>query len=153
MTSLNWLVAGIGNPLQGADGFGPAVIEQLRRREMDLPGRVELVDAHTDLLSCLDRFGACDGVVLVDALLGPGPRRVMVVGEQTFAEWDASSTGAHGLSALMAVQLFRRLQPGASTRFLLVGLVVQDIAPGSPLLDGEVDAGAQAVTRIIAGRA
>jgi hydrogenase maturation protease len=68
------LVAGLGNPLQGSDGFGQAVLARLGERT-DLPEHTELPDAHTDLLRYVARFASYDLVVLVDANLGPRPGR------------------------------------------------------------------------------
>jgi hypothetical protein len=64
---MKWLVLGLGNPLAGADGFGPAVIARLRRAAW--PDGADFVDAHTDLLAHLHRFEHFDRVVLVDTVL------------------------------------------------------------------------------------
>ncbi len=116
MAAANSLVLGLGNPLAGADGFGPAVIERLRASG-DLPAGVELVDAHTDLLGCIDRFPGCDHVVLVDAVIASTDRGIGVFTEETFSSWNDRSTDVHGLSALTAVRLFRQLHAGRAARF------------------------------------
>jgi hydrogenase maturation protease len=120
---MRWLVLGLGNPLAGADGFGPAVIARLR--EAGVPDGVELVDAHTDLLAHLHRFVEADEVVLVDAVLG-GHDGVALVGEDEFSGWDHSSVGAHQVSPLAVIKLFRRLHPEASTRVRLVAHFVRE---------------------------
>jgi hydrogenase maturation protease len=120
---MRWLVLGLGNPLAGADGFGPAVIARLR--EAGVPDGVELVDAHTDLLGHLHRFVEADEVVLVDAVLG-GRGDVAVVEEEEFSGWDHTSPGAHQISPLAAVKLFRRLHPGERTRIRLVAQFVRE---------------------------
>lgn len=152
MTARKWLVAGLGNALQGADGFGPAVIERLRSRP-DLPPDLELVEAHTDLLSLYDRFSSFEGVVLVDAVLGPGPRQVKLVDEDTFSDWNADPANCHHWSPLVAVKLFRLLQPGQRTRFVLVGLEVNRIDAGSPATPTEIESGAGLVMRVTAAQA
>jgi hydrogenase maturation protease len=120
---MRWLVLGLGNPLAGADGFGPAVIARLR--EAGVPDGVELVDAHTDLLGHLHRFVEADEVVLVDVVLG-GAGEVAVVKEEEFSGWDHTSVGAHQVSPLAAIKLFRRLHPEASTRVRLVAHFVRE---------------------------
>lgn len=148
MTTGKWLVTGLGNPLLGSDGFGPAVIQSLREQP-DLSNAIELEDAQPDLLALLDRLAAFDGVVLVDAVLGSGPREVTVVGEDTFVAWNAASPNAHTVSPLLAVNLFRALHPGERTRFVLVGLVVDRIDSASRVSPAEVDVAVEAVLRII----
>jgi hydrogenase maturation protease len=120
---MQWLVLGLGNSLSGADGFGPAVIERLRAD--GVPDGVELVDAHTDLLGHLHRFVEADEVVLVDVVLD-ARGGLAVVDEQEFSSWDDTSRGAHQVSPLAAVKLFRRLHPGAATRIRLVAHFVRE---------------------------
>jgi hydrogenase maturation protease len=140
------LVLGIGNPLQGADGFGPAVIERLRTLA---PGDgVRLVDAGTDLLGEIDRFAAYDHIVLVDAIVGADPG-VQIVEEQTFSGWDDRSPSCHTLSPLLALKLFRQLYPTAQTTIALVALGVDSARFGQTLAAGDVDAGAEAVLMLI----
>jgi hydrogenase maturation protease len=148
MRPLNYLVVGLGNPLQGADGFGAAVLERLRSARQ-LPPGTELVDATTDLLSLFDRFPLYDVVVLVDALLGAGPREVRVISEQEFDAWTPHAASAHETSPLVALGLFRTLQPASTTRFVLVGLKVGEDEFDAGLLTSDAQAGADAVRRIV----
>jgi hydrogenase maturation protease len=120
---MNWLVLGLGNSLAGADGFGPAVIARLREAS-GLDG-VELVDAHTDLLAHLHRFAEAEEVLLVDAVLD-GRGGVALVDEEEFSGWDDTSRGAHQISPLAVVKLFRRLHPDAATRIRLLGHFVRE---------------------------
>lgn len=144
------LVIGIGNPLQGADAFGPAVVGRLRARR-DLPDTVDLEDGDTDLLASLDRFASFEHVVLVDAVLGDGTGGVVAIDEQTFSTWSLDSPGVHELSPVLVVRLFRRLYPASRARFTLVGLDVQQI-DGMPLPAHLADDGADAVLRVCACR-
>ncbi len=143
------LVVGIGNPLQGADGFGPAVVERLRARA-DLPRDTTLLDAHTDLLGCLETFAAFDQVVLVDAFVGgTATGAVSIVDEATFSGWNSDSPDIHAVSAVLAVGLFRRLY-AAPTTIVLVGLDASDIGRAHPLRYDQIDAGVAAVLKLIA---
>jgi hydrogenase maturation protease len=154
MSARRWLVLGLGNRLAGADGFGPAVIERLHEAN-DLPERVGLRDAHTDLLGQLHHFADYDGVVLVDAVLG-STRGVTVIEERTFAQWEDGSPGAHELSPIMAVRLFRALQktnksrpePPAPTIILVAYCVGEDDFAAPPGHE-TIEAGVNAVRAII----
>lgn len=149
MTPLTWLVIALGNPQQGADGFGPAVADRLRRTR-GLPDGVDLVDARTDLLAHFERFAQYDRVVLVDAVLGGERGQVAVLDEETFARWDERSPGSHSVSPLVAVKLFRQLYPASRTRIQLVALWVDEVRLGVGVPEDAVEAGALAVARLIA---
>jgi hydrogenase maturation protease len=144
------LIIGLGNPLIGADAFGPRVIEHLRREDPGSVRSADLVDAHTDLLGQIESFPAYARVVLVDAILDPGarvgnPGDVVLVAEDTLSAWPESSPGMHQLSPILAVKLFRCLHPRVATQILLVGLCT-DRAVLGPATDAEPGAiGEQAV--------
>jgi hypothetical protein len=165
------LVLGLGNRLVGEDGFGSAVIEMLRGRP-DLPANVELVDAHTDLIAHVETLGSYDDVVLVDVVIGgdgtPNPTgeggaglpkptgedagrpgAIAVINEETFMHWPETSPSCHQISPLVAVKLFRALQPHASTRITLVALHTDALRSGSGLAASAVAAGAEAVVRLL----
>jgi len=143
------LVLGLGNPLLGEDGFGSAVIELLRRRP-DLPAAVDLVDAHTDLLAQVETLGSYDEVVLVDVVIGAGhPGVVEVVDEETFMRWPETSPSCHQISPLLAVKLFRALQPQAATRITLVALHADAVRAAPGVATSVVAAGGEAVVGIV----
>lgn len=129
------LLAGLGNPLSGDDGFGPRVIERLR--ECGLPSGVMLLDAGTDLLNHVESFAEYERVVLIDAILDPerklgAPGRVAVVNEKTFSTWPETSQGVHQMSPLLGVKLFRTLHPEAKTEICFLGLFLDQVSR-SPL--------------------
>lgn len=142
------LVLGLGNRLSGADAFGPAVVESLRGAA-DLPRSVRLVDAHTDLLAYIDQFGQYDRVILVDAVISKTGGGVTIYDEKTFLGWDDSSPGAHELSPLMAVKLFRQLGQSPGPAITLVAHVIHDDDFPRPPTDSEVSAGVTAVRRVL----
>ena len=144
------LVAGLGNPLQGSDGFGPSVLERLQQHA-GLPAGTELLPQTTDLLGCFDGLARYELVVLVDAVLATGSRAVKIVDEASFGSWTAHATSSHGISPLVATGLFRTLQPESSTRFVLVGLIVSPDDFARPATAEEVQAGADAVLTVLAG--
>jgi hydrogenase maturation protease len=59
-------VLGIGNILVGDDGFGPRVIEELRKRP--LPENVELIDAGVGGMAILSWIEGADKIVIVDSV-------------------------------------------------------------------------------------
>jgi hydrogenase maturation protease len=142
---MKWLVLGLGNPLAGADGFGPAVIARLRRESP--PDGAHFVDAHTDLLAHLHRFEHFDRVVLVDTVLD-GRGGVAVIDEAEFSHWDDRSGGVHQLSPLAAVKLFRRLYPATAARITLVAHFVPEHAFGLRPGTATVQAAADLVRRV-----
>lgn len=120
------LVVGLGNPLLGDDGFGSAVVRQLRARG-PMPG-VDFVDAGTDLLAHIDDFASRDEVILVDAVLDPSRAgEVGVVEQEVLLGWPDQSPDCHDMSPLLAVKLFRALHPEATTRFTLVALFTAEV--------------------------
>ena len=153
------LVLGLGNPLSGADAFGPAVLDRLRAgggKES-----LELVDAGTDLLASMDRFADHEQIVLVDAVLASGDTGVAVYTEAQFSTWDDRSRGAHALSPLMVVKLFRAMVAGsegrdphgppARPRITLIAYLVDEAAFGRPPDADTIAAGVAAVQEV-AGR-
>jgi len=60
------LVAGLGNTYMGDDGFGPAVIERLQRRE--LPENVEVRDVGTCGVTLAPDLDEYELVIFVDAV-------------------------------------------------------------------------------------
>ena len=124
------LIVGLGNPLAGDDGFGPAVLRHLDR-EGSLPEDVALVPTCTDLLGLLDVLERYETVVLVDALVG-GDRpagQVAVLEESTLLTWRARSTSVHRLSPVEALRVFRTLHPEAKTTVTLVALHTDATGP------------------------
>lgn len=154
----NWLVLGLGNPLAGADAFGPLVVERLHAGS-PISG-VSIADAGTDLLDWISRFGEYDHVVLVDAVAvdegaaAPAPTPcVAVVAEQIFAGWDGGSPGVHEISPLVSLRLFRTLQRANETidvpSIHLVSLFVTETEFGTCPADAHVCAGVAAVRRLV----
>ncbi len=97
-------VVGVGNPLTGDDGFGPAVVATLRPSEnlrpMDVRGVPE------SFLGPIVASG-CEGVLFVDAAdLGSEPGRLALVEAERLAEIDVST---HVVSLALMAEAVRRL--------------------------------------------
>jgi hydrogenase maturation protease len=143
------LVVARGNPLLGADGFGPAVVERLGRRP-DVREAADVLDAGTDLLGHLDTLAHYDLVILVDAIIGaPSVGQVAEHDEERFARWPETSPSSHQMSPLLAVRLFRRLHPHATTRIVLVGLSVDSVSAAAALSEAAVAAGVATLARLL----
>jgi hydrogenase maturation protease len=68
------LVAAIGNPDRGDDGFGPAVAQRLHARVVS---GVEIVKRSGDLLALIEDWSGFPFVVIVDAMVSIGdPGRI-----------------------------------------------------------------------------
>ena len=137
MPAKKTLLVGLGNPLNGDDGFGPSVIERLRAAGLDKFPDVSLLDAGTDLLNHIENFSEHDRVLLIDAILDPegklgSPGRVELLEEKSFLSWSEESRGVHQMSPLLGVKLFRTLHPEARIQIYLLGLFVDQLSH-SPL--------------------
>ncbi|HUL62092.1 MAG TPA: hydrogenase maturation protease, partial [Methanocella sp.] len=60
------VVLGVGNLLMGDDGFGPRVLDELRKR--NLPPNVELIDAGVGGMSILSWIEDADKVIIIDSI-------------------------------------------------------------------------------------
>jgi hydrogenase maturation protease len=102
------LVAGIGNPDRGDDGFGPAVVARLRASS---PAGVCIAECRGDVLGLIEQWSASAAVIAVDAAApNDQPGRIYrfdLAHEPMPASLAACSTHALGLAN--AVELARRL--------------------------------------------
>lgn len=144
------LVIGLGNPLAGDDGFGPAVVRRLL--EEGLPPDVTTIPVCSDLLTQIDCLEAHETIVLVDAVTGGTvyPGTVEALEEAGLLGWEARSTSAHRLSPVEALRVFRVLCPQATTRIVLVALHTATIGPERVHLHaGTIEEGAGLVRALL----
>jgi hydrogenase maturation protease len=145
MSAGGTVVIGVGNEFRHDDGFGPAVVEALRRR--DLPGvRFAVTDGEPGHL--LDLWAGTDLAVVVDAALAapPCPGRIHRL---THVSGGAAGPGSsHGLGLGDAVEL------GAVLGRLPGRLVVYAVEPADlslgPGLSPAVRQAVEAVTEAVA---
>ncbi|QSR85470.1 hydrogenase maturation protease [Methylacidimicrobium sp. B4] len=140
------LVAGLGNPDRGDDGFGPAVIAHLAR--LALP-EVDLL-AFRRPLDLLDHWEGRGLVLVLDAALPQGkPGRLHRI--DPLWDWEllppAASASTHGLGLAEAIELGRTLGrlPG---QIILYAVEGSSFAPGAPLSPSVAAAVDEAVERI-----
>ena len=98
-----WLVVGVGDPLRGDDGAGPAVIECLRRRS--LPG-VRLETHWGEGASLMALWQGHRRVILVDAMVsGAPPGTLRWFGPENLPESGTFPWSTHRFGLAEALQL------------------------------------------------
>lgn len=119
-------VVGVGSPLCGDDGFGPAVVGGLAPAAALVPFDVQGVPE--SFLGPIVASG-CPGVLFVDtADLGAAPGRVAVVAADRLAEIDVSThVVSLGLMAEAIRQLAREASPGREVRCALLAAQPSDL--------------------------
>ena len=137
---LSVLVAAIGNPDRGDDGFGPAVADRLRGK---VPAGVRFMECDGDVINIIEEWAGFSAVLVVDAATPIGQpgriHRLDLHGPSPLVTFARGSTHAFGIAE--AVELARVL--GRLPRHLIVYLVEGerfDIgAPLSPAVNDAVD--------------
>ncbi|MBE1495663.1 hydrogenase maturation protease [Amycolatopsis lexingtonensis] len=121
------VVLGLGNPLGGDDGIGPAVVAALPA----LPG-VLVVPRIADPAQLLDAWAGADPAVLVDAVRSTSPAGeiLRITGE---GGWPAGAgRGGHTLDLAAAVRLGEALGL-VPRRLVVIGITGTDFVPGQEL--------------------
>lgn len=131
-------VIGIGQPAAGDDGVGIAVIHQLRRTR--LPADVELA-AVGDAASLIGLLEGAGRVVLVDAVVGGIPGRVLRLAPEALEASPLQPLSTHGMQVTQAVDLARTLCPeSAWPQVQIVGVCIEPPEPYTEGLSPEVAA-------------
>jgi hypothetical protein len=105
------------------------VLERLREDPFVRCG-AGFVEAHTDLVGCIDRLSVRPWVILLDCVSRSGfePGRVVAFSEAALRGWPRGSSDCHHLAPLETIDLLRTLHPGAATRIDLVALCIDRLA-------------------------
>ncbi len=115
------LILGLGNVLMSDDGFGPRLIEMLRRR-LDFPPEVVLVDGGTLGLDLLPFLEEAQQLILLDAMnLGAPPGSVFRLAAEEVPRALGAKVSVHqaGVQDLLAVA---ELLGHLPTEMVLVGV-------------------------------
>ncbi|MEV5732755.1 hydrogenase maturation protease [Streptomyces sp. NPDC052292] len=125
------VVIGVGNPLRGDDGIGPAAVEALHGR---VPDGTVLTVSDGEPARMLDLWRGADTVVLVEALrtspARPGRLHTLTPSEAARHASGAASTHAFGLGECLALaQALDRLPP----RLVVHAVEVAGVALGTGL--------------------
>ncbi len=141
------LVAAIGNPDRGDDGFGPAVAMRLRGR---VPAGVRIIERRGDVLALIEEWNGFSAVIVVDAAAPIGrPGRVhrLDLASRPFPAGFARSS-THAFGAAEAVELARSLNrlPRHLVTYLVEG---ERFAVGASLSPAVAEAVDTVVERIL----
>jgi hydrogenase maturation protease len=146
------LVVGVGNPLRGDDGVGPAVAALVRARAH--PG-VQVAEVHLDPIALLDLWAGRRRIVLVDAVCSGAPAGTLVaVDLRRYPLPRTATASTHGFGLAQVVELGRALGrlPG---ELVFVGVEVGRLGAGTglsePVLAG-VRAAAERVNDLVGPR-
>src|SRR5271169_6536144 len=137
---LSVLVAAIGNPDRGDDGFGPAVADRIQGR---VPAGVRVIECGGDVLSLIEEWAGFSAVLVVDAAAPidrPGRiHRFDLQGPSPLVALARGSTHAFGIAE--AVELARALGqlPGRLVVYLVEGEWFDIGARLSPAVNDAVD--------------
>jgi hydrogenase maturation protease len=89
------VVIGLGNPLMGDDGFGLAVLDELRT-DYALPPEVELVDGGTWGMNLLPVVEDADELILIDAIdIGAAPGTMVRLEHARLPRYLATKISPH----------------------------------------------------------
>jgi len=131
------LVAGIGNLFLTDDGFGSEVARRLQR--LPLPPGVTVVDYGIRGMHLVyDLLDGYDGLVLVDALPGPGAPGDLTLLEVGPDDLGEGELDAHGMAPASVLAGLGRLG-GRLPRTFVVGCRPADVGEGmglTPEVDG-----------------
>jgi hydrogenase maturation protease len=142
------LVAGIGNPDRGDDGFGPAVARRLRRQP---PPGVRIIERGGDILALIADWEGYAAVVLVDvmaAMTEPGRLHRFDL-HQAPLPIGFAYRSTHGFGVAEAVELARSLDR-LPQRLVLYAVEGASFAVGVSLSPAVADAVDEAAERIAA---
>ena len=142
-------VVGIGNPLRGDDGVGPAVAAHVQARAH--PG-VQVAEVHADPIALLDLWAGRRRIVLVDAVCSGAPAGTLVAVDLRRHPLPRTATAStHGFGLAQVIELGRalgRLPP----ELVFVGVELGRVGVGTklsePVLAG-VRAAAQRVNDLV----
>ena len=145
------LVAGVGNLFLTDDGFGSEVARRLLRRS--LPKGVTVVDyGIRGMHLAYDLLDGYDGLVLVDALPGPGAPGDLTVLEVGPDDLGDGELDAHGMAPVSVLASLGRLG-GRLPRTVVVGCRPADVGDGiglTPAVEAAVDGAVDLVLEVLA---
>lgn len=127
------VVVGVGNPLRGDDGIGPAVVEALRGR---VPDDTVLAVSDGEPARLLDLWRDADTVIIVEALCSrpgrPGELRTLTPAEAAGHARATASTHSLGLGECLALaETLDRMPP----RLVVHAVEAADLGLGEHLSD------------------
>ncbi|MFI9650675.1 hydrogenase maturation protease [Streptomyces sp. NPDC052040] len=142
------VVIGVGNPLRGDDGVGPAAVEALRGR---VPDGTVLTVSDGEPARMLDVWRGADTVVVVEALRAqsarPGELHTLTAADAASRTAATASTHALGLAECLALAEVLGQLP---QRLVVHAVEVADVELGAPLSEAVRSALPDLVDRVAA---
>jgi hydrogenase maturation protease len=147
VTRAELAVLGIGNPIAGDDGVGPFVVRRLREQWGERPDLI-MEEIVGDLFAISDLLPRAEHFVLVDAIVGNQPGRVVIMSSapRAFAPSLHQCDVASVMGALAAL--------GDATSFPTWEIWGVEVALPTELgfgLSPEAERGAQALVELLNG--
>lgn len=128
MSSDKIVVLGVGNILLRDEGVGVRVVEELLLR-YDFPENVQLVDGGTQGLWLLSTLEEADRLIVIDAVLGPGPPGTIYRLERDdLPKGLRSKQSAHDSDLVEALNLCALLEIEPAS-VVVVGIQPENIEP------------------------
>ncbi|MEU5439909.1 hydrogenase maturation protease [Streptomyces griseofuscus] len=142
------VVIGVGNPLRGDDGVGPATVEALRGR---VPDDTALTVSDGEPARMLDLWRGADTVVVVEAVrtrpARPGELHTLTAADAASRTAATASTHALGLGECLALaEALGRLPQ----RLVVHAMEVADVELGAPLSEAVRSALPELIERVAA---
>ncbi len=122
---MNITVVGIGQPLRGDDGAGPAAVRQWSRDYSQTASaqNIKTLIAETPGLDLLDLIQDADGLVLVDAIEGGEPAGTVRV-RNSIPESNSTPAEktAHGFGVAETIALARKIGARLPSHTVFIGV-------------------------------
>lgn len=131
----NILVLGVGNPLAGDDGLGPAIVHRLNSA-FRFPGNVTVIDIGPNILAALEQIAGADKLLIVDAVLDDAPPGT-VISRRIEENHVMVSSGQHQIGIEELLHKIENLC-GHKPQAALVGIVPREIVAWSDRLSETV---------------
>ncbi|OIK25107.1 hydrogenase maturation protease [Streptomyces malaysiense] len=142
------VVIGVGNPLRGDDGVGPAAVDALRGR---VPDGTVLAVSDGELARVLELWRGADTAVVVEALRArpgrPGELHTLTAAEAASRPAGTASTHAFGLGECLALAEALDLLP---PRLVVHVMEVADTRLGAPMSEAVRTALPELIGRVAA---
>lgn len=151
------VIYGIGNIVMGDDGVGPAIVDELHRRDC-LPPGVKAVDADTGIREHLFDYlltdvGRPDAIIIIDAveIEGHEPGDVFVLDTAAVPPKKIHDFSLHQFPTVnMLVELEQHTGMSVTILAVQVEYIPEEIAPGlSPAVSAAVPIACEKISQIL----
>lgn len=134
-------IIGVGQPLAGDDGAGPAVIARLRAIALPAGIEAETVREPSALIPLLEATDP-PPLVLVDAVLSEPPGQVLELSAREITATAPASVSSHGMTVGQALALAHAMRPARARppRIQLVGISISRAQRGTEVMSAAVAA-------------